>query len=265
MIVAMLTPTPSAPEPVRLLGHDIRWQLARELSRSDRKVGELVEAVGERQNLVSYHLGLLRHAGLVSERRSSGDSRDIYYSLNVGGLRDELDQSLATLHPALRVTPFEGAPPVVQSAGQPRLLFVCTGNSARSQLAEALARHLAGASVSVTSAGPRPTGVHPMTLTVLKELGLPVDGLRSKGIDEIEGEFDFVITLCDVAREECPPFTGRPELIHWSLSDPARLGSSRRNLLPAFRRTAAELRLRITYLLPVVLAPTPDRSHAASR
>jgi protein-tyrosine-phosphatase/DNA-binding transcriptional ArsR family regulator len=261
----MLIPTPSAPEPVRLLGHDIRWQLARQLSHSDRKVGELVEAVGERQNLVSYHLGLLRRAGLVSERRSSRDSRDIYYSLNVGGLRDGLDQSLATLHPALRVTPFDKAPAVVQGAARPRLLFVCTGNSARSQLAEALTRGLAGTSVSVTSAGPRPTGVHPMTLTVLKELGMSVDGLRSKGIDEIDGKFDFVITLCDVAREECPPFAGGPELIHWSLSDPARLGSSRRNLLPAFRRTAEELRLRITYLLPVVLAATSDRLRAASR
>ncbi|HEV2034521.1 MAG TPA: ArsR family transcriptional regulator [Candidatus Dormibacteraeota bacterium] len=261
----MPIPTLSAPEPVRLLGHDIRWQLARQLSRSDRKVGELVEAVGERQNLVSYHLGLLRRAGLVSERRSSRDSRDIYYSLNVGGLREGLDQSLATLHPALRVTPFEGTPAVVQSAGQPRLLFVCTGNSARSQLAEAIARDLAGTSVSVTSAGPRPTGIHPMTLTVLKELGFSADGLRSKGIDEIEGEFDFVITLCDVAREDCPPFAGGPELIHWSLPDPARLGSSRRNLLPAFRRTAEELRLRITYLLPVVLAPTSHRSRAASK
>ena len=248
----MINSAATAPEPVWLLGHDIRWQLARQLSRSDRRVGELVEAVGERQNLISYHLGLLRRGGLVLERRSSRDSRDVYYSLNLGGLRDRLDQGLAALHPALRVPPFEGAPAIVQGAGQPRLLFVCTGNSARSQLAEALARDLAGGTISVMSAGPRPAGVHPMTLTVLKELGLSADGLHSKGIEEVEGKFDFVITLCDVAREDCPPFTGGPELIHWSLADPARSGSSQRNLLAAFRRTAAELRLRISFLLPVV-------------
>lgn len=259
----MLSSAAIAPEPVWLLGHDIRWRLARQLARSDRRVGELVEAVGERQSLVSYHLGLLRRAGLVIERRSSRDSRDVYYSLNVGGLRDGLDQSLTALHPALRVPPFRGAPAIVEGAGRPRLLFVCTGNSALSQLAEALARDLVGGTVSVMSAGPRPAGVHPMTLTVLKELGLAADGLRSKGIDEVEGEFDFVITLCDVARENCPPFAGGPELIHWSLPDPARSGSSRRNLLQAFRRTAAELRLRITFLLPVVLAQVSDRREIA--
>jgi protein-tyrosine-phosphatase/DNA-binding transcriptional ArsR family regulator len=263
MICVVLSSAATAPEPVWLLGHDIRWRLARQLSRSDRRVGELVEAVGERQNLVSYHLGLLRRAGLVLRRRSSGDCRDVYYSLNLGGLREGLNQSLAALHPALRVPPFDRAPAIVGDAGQPRLLFVCTGNSARSQLAEALARDLAGGTVSVASAGPRPAGVHPMTVTVLKELGLSAAGLRSKGIDEVEGKFDFVITLCDLAREDCPPFAGGPELIHWSLPDPARPGSSRPNLLPAFRRTAEDLRLRITYLLPMVLAQVSYRPQAA--
>lgn len=250
----MLNSTASAPESIRLLGHDIRWRLARQLSRSDQKVGELVAAVGERQNLVSYHLGLLRQAGLVLERRSSRDSRDVYCSLNLGVLQNRLDQSLAALHPALRVTPFEGAPPIGRVARRPRVLFVCSGNSARSQLAEAIARHLAAGAVSVRSAGPKPAGVHPMTLTVLKELGLSADGLRSKSIDEVKGKFDFVITLCDVAREACPPFADGAELIHWSLADPAQSDSSRRNLLLAFRRSAEELRLRITYLMPRVLA-----------
>jgi protein-tyrosine-phosphatase len=98
-----------------------------------------------------------------------------------------------------------------------------------------------------------------MTLAVLKELGLSTDGLRSKGIDEVDGTFDFVITLCDVAREECPPFAGGPELIHWSMYDPAQSDSSRRNLLPAFRRCAKELGLRIAYLMPLVLAQASDR------
>jgi protein-tyrosine-phosphatase/DNA-binding transcriptional ArsR family regulator len=241
-----------APETVWLLGHKIRWQLARQLSHSDQRVGELAEAVGERQNLVSYHLGLLRRAGVVLEHRSSHDSRDVYYSLNLDRLREDLDQGLAALHPALRVQRLEATPASAAGSRQPRLLFVCTGNSARSQLAEAIARELARGTVEVFSAGPRPAGIHPMTLKVLGELGLPGDSLRSKSIDEVGGRFDFVITLCDIAREDCPPFQGA-DVIHWSLPDPARSDGSGRQSVQAFRRTAQELRLRIALLLPVVL------------
>jgi protein-tyrosine-phosphatase/DNA-binding transcriptional ArsR family regulator len=254
-----LESTVAAPKVVSLLAHDIRWRLAQQLSRSDLTVGELVEEVDERQNLVSYHLGLLRRAGLVAERRSSRDSRDVYYSLNLGLLRGGLDQAFSSLHPTLGIPPFEAQPTIVEGQRQRRLLFVCTGNSARSQLAEAIARELACGSVEVLSAGPQPTMVHPVALTVLKELGLPAEGLRSKSIEEISGKFDFVITLCDVAREDCPPFAGGPELVHWSLPDPVRPGASGRDLLPAFRRTASELRLRITLLLPVVLAVVSGR------
>jgi protein-tyrosine-phosphatase/DNA-binding transcriptional ArsR family regulator len=254
----MPTSTSSAPETVWLLGHDIRWRLTQALSHSDHRVGELVEAVGERQNLVSYHLGLLRHAGVVSERRSSHDSRDVYYSLNLGGLRDGLDQALTGLHPTLRVSRLDPVPTSTQGSPQPRLLFVCTGNSARSQLAEAIARDLARGAASVFSAGPKPAGIHPMTLTVLKELGLCTDNLRSKSIDEVGGRFDFVITLCDVAREDCPPFQGGADVIHWSLPDPAKSNDSRRELRQAFKRTAEELRRRITFLLPVVVANGSD-------
>jgi protein-tyrosine-phosphatase/DNA-binding transcriptional ArsR family regulator len=254
MMERMSTAPADAPGTVSLLAHDIRWRLARQLSHTDRTVGEMVAALGERQNLVSYHLGLLRRAGLVLERRSSRDSRDVYYSLNLGRLRGGLDQALSSLHPTLRIPPLEARPAIVEGQRQRRLLFVCTGNSARSQLAEAIARELAQGSVEVLSAGPQPTVVHSVALTVLKELGLPAEGLRSKGIEQVRGKFDFVVTLCDLAREDCPPFAGGPELVHWSLPDPVWPGASRRELLPAFRRTASELRLRITLLLPLVLA-----------
>ncbi len=250
--------TDTAPETVWLLGNKIRWQLAQQLSHSDHRVGELVEAVGERQNLVSYHLGLLRRAGVVSERRSSHDSRDVYYSLNLGSLRDGLDQGLAGLHPTLSVTRLEAMPASTEGSLQPRLLFVCTGNSARSQLAEAIARDLARGTAAVFSAGPKPAGIHPMTLTVLKELGLPAANLRSKSIDEVGGGFDFVITLCDVAREDCPPFQRDADVIHWSLPDPAQSNDSRRDLRHAFKRTADELRRRITFLLPLVVKRGSD-------
>ena len=246
--------TLKAPVTVWLLGHDIRWRLAQQLSHSDHRVSELVEAVGERQNLVSYHLGLLRRAGMVSERRSSHDSRDVYYSLNLGGVRDGLDQALAGLHPALTVRRLETTPAAAKGRRQPRLLFVCTGKSARSQLAEAIARDLVGGAAAVLSAGPKPAGVHPMTVTVLREMGLPSENLRSKSIEEVGVLFDFVITLCDVAREDCPPFPSKADVIHWSLPDPARLGDSRREVRQAFKRTAEELRQRITYLLPVVVS-----------
>jgi ArsR family transcriptional regulator, arsenate/arsenite/antimonite-responsive transcriptional repressor / arsenate reductase (thioredoxin) len=259
MIDMLLESPVAAPEIVSLLAHDIRWRLAQHLSRSDHTVGELVEEVDERQNLVSYHLGLLRRAGLVAERRSSRDLRDVYYSLNLGLLRGSLDQAFSSLHPNLGIPPFEAQPTIVEGQRLRRLLFVCTGNSARSQLAEAIARELVQGSVEVLSAGPQPTVVHPVALIVLKELGLPAEGLRSKGLDEVRGEFDFVVTLCDVAREDCPPFAGGPELVHWSLPDPVRPGASSRDLLPAFRRTAAELGLRISFLLPVVLTDISAR------
>ena len=248
----MLASATTASETVWLLGHDIRWRLAQMLSHSDHRVGELVEAVGERQNLVSYHLRLLRRAGVVSERRSSHDSRDVYYSLNVGGLRDGLDRDLTRLHPTLRVQFLEATPASTEGSPQPRLLFVCTGNSARSQLAEAIACDLTRGTVAVFSAGPKPAGIHPMTLTVLKELGIPADNLHSKSIHEVGDHFDFVITLCDVAREDCPPFE-RADLIHWSLPDPAQPNGSRRERREAFKRTAAELRRRISFLLPTLI------------
>jgi arsenate reductase len=97
-----------------------------------------------------------------------------------------------------------------------------------------------------------------MTLTVLKEMGLPVDNLRSKSIEEIGGRFDFVITLCDVAREDCPPFQRGADVIHWSLPDPAQSNGPRRDLRQAFKRTAEELRRRITFLLPIVVAKGSD-------
>ncbi len=93
-----------------------------------------------------------------------------------------------------------------------------------------------------------------MTVIVLKELGLPSDNLRSKSIEEVGVRFDFVITLCDVARNDCPPFSSKADVIHWSLPDPAQAGDSRRDVRQAFKWTAQELRRRITYLLPVIVA-----------
>lgn len=103
-----------------------------------------------------------------------------------------------------------------------RILFLCTGNRARSQMAEGLARALAAPGVEVASAGskPNPKGVHPLAVEMLRERGIDASGQRSKHIDELAGEFDYVITLCDSAAQECPMYPARRARMHWGLPDP---------------------------------------------
>jgi ArsR family transcriptional regulator, arsenate/arsenite/antimonite-responsive transcriptional repressor / arsenate reductase (thioredoxin) len=240
-----------------LLAHDIRWRLLRELTRSDRRVNELVALVGERPNLVSYHLGVLRKHRLVSERRSSADARDVYYRFDHERFRTGFLASGSTLHPGLEGA-VEGGPSekVVTlerstSRRKERVLFLCTGNSARSQMAEGILRHLSQGTVDVQSAGTRPRGVNPLAVKAL-EPAIDISRQRSKHLDEFTHErFDYVITLCDRAREECPVFPGQPERIHWSFPDPAEVeGAQEREA--AFRRTASELFTRLRYLLAMI-------------
>lgn len=243
----------NAPETVWLLGHDIRWRLAQALSKSDLRVGELVVAVGERQNLVSYHLGLFRRAGVVSERRSSADARDIYYHLDLDGLGSRLNQAAIALHPALH-TSAEIQPTARLALARPvRVLFICTGNSARSQIAEAMMRKQSGGRVEVHSAGAQPTQVHPLAVQVLNQLGIETESLRSKDFEEVGGvDFDYIITLCDIAREQCPSMPRNPEFIHWSLADPATITGAIGKRRAAFRSTAEEIAARVRQFLELI-------------
>jgi ArsR family transcriptional regulator, arsenate/arsenite/antimonite-responsive transcriptional repressor / arsenate reductase (thioredoxin) len=242
----------SPPRFLRLAGHPLRWLLLSELARSDRRVGELCQLARRRQSLVSYHLRQLRDDGLVSMRRSAADGRDTYYVLDLPRCGELLSNAAVSLHPGLAPTP---RPRAERERGSPlaRVLFLCTGNSARSQMAEALAEQLSGGAVSASSAGSHPKPLHRNAVRVMRERGIDIRGRRSKNLSEFAGErFDYVISLCDRVREVCPEFPGGPELIHWSIPDPAREPGSDEETVPAFARTAAELWTRIDFLVEAI-------------
>ena len=126
-----------------------------------------------------------------------------------------------------------------------RVLFLCTGNSARSQMAEGLLRGLFGDRFEVFSAGTMATFVRPQAIAAMNELGIDISQHRSKSVDEfVNDEFDYVITVCDHASQHCPTFPGAVQRIHWSIDDPVGSGSAAGELA-AFRRARDELRERI--------------------
>jgi ArsR family transcriptional regulator, arsenate/arsenite/antimonite-responsive transcriptional repressor / arsenate reductase (thioredoxin) len=231
---------------VRAASHPLRWRLLGELARGDRQVHELTALVGQQQSLVSYHLGLLRKAELVRTRRSTADGRDIYYRLDLGRCADLLSSAGGALHPGLRVVP-----PAPARPSAARVLFLCTGNSSRSQMAEALLRQRSGGTVDAVSAGSRPKPIHPDAVAAMAEHGIDLRAARPKHLDEFTGHrFDYVITLCDRVREICPEFPDHPATVHWSIPDPAADPDGR----PAFDRVAAELVERIGFLLHTLAA-----------
>lgn len=127
-----------------------------------------------------------------------------------------------------------------------RVLFICTGNACRSQMAEGRLRHLAGDRFEVFSAGTHPWYVHPLAIEVMREQGIDISGHHSKSVDEFaEQYFDYVITTCDNARDFCPIFPGNHERIHWSIDDPIYAQGGREERLEEFRRVRDEIAARI--------------------
>ena len=264
MIITAAHGEGSPPRFLRLAGHPLRWRLLSELARSDRRVSELCALAGRRQSLVSYHLRQLRDGGLVSMHRSAADGRDSYYILDLARCGELLARAGAALHPAMTSAP---RPRARRRRGAPlaRVLFLCTGNSARSQIAEALVAQLCDDSVSTASAGSHPKPLHPNAVRVMRERGIDISGRRSKHLDEFsDRHFDYVISLCDRVREVCPEFPGGPELIHWSIRDPAREPGSDEETLPAFERTAGELCTRIGFLIEAI-EQTTNHSEVTER
>jgi protein-tyrosine-phosphatase len=228
-----------------------------ELAAGDRHVSELVGLLARPQSLVSYHLGRLRSVGLVSMRRSAADRREAYYSVDLVRFAELLARSGAALHPGL-------APPADRGLSRRRsraaiaVLFLCTGNSARSQMAEALLEQRADGLAQAWSAGSHPKPLHANAVRVMRERGVDLSDWRSKHLSEFAGRrLDCVITLCDRVREVCPSFPGDPRLIHWSIPDPSAEGGSDEETYPAFERTARELETRISFLLRLL-----EHSHA---
>ena len=135
-----------------------------------------------------------------------------------------------------------------------RVLFVCTGNSARSQIAQALLERFGGSDFHVESAGTMPKGVNPFAIRVLAEIGIDWSAARSKSVDEfVEQPFDYVITVCDRARQSCPVFPGQYNALHWGLEDPAEVEGTDEEKLVAFRQTRLELTERLRPFVEIAL------------
>ena len=269
MTSALALPGPEAPPGyLRLVAHPVRWRLLRELVASDRAVRELTQLVDEPQSLVSYHLRQLRDGGLVSARRSSADGRDTYYAIDLARCRGELQAAGGALHPGAVARP--GAAPARRTARRsgrrPRVLFLCTGNSARSQIAEALLEHMSDGTVEAVSAGSHPKPLHPNAVRVLRKRGIDISREPHQAPRRVPRA---AVRPGDHAVRPrprgLPEFPAHPQLVHWSVPDPALEGSTNRASYPAFERTAAELETRISFLLHLLSEPTTRRSTHANR
>jgi protein-tyrosine-phosphatase/DNA-binding transcriptional ArsR family regulator len=241
---------------LQLVAEPHRWQMLRELTRSDRRVGELTELLDEPQNLVSYHLAELRRAGLVSARRSSADGRDNYYRVEPRRCGELLRSAGTALQPGLRLGLLPPEPVEIRGRRSPRVLFLCTGNSARSQMAEALLERLSDRQIQAGSAGSHPKPLHPNAVRVMAERGIDISRRPTKHLSRfVRTRFDRVITLCDKVREVCPEFPGQPTTAHWSMADPAATeGDTDADTYPVFERTADDIENRIGPLIAQITA-----------
>jgi protein-tyrosine-phosphatase/DNA-binding transcriptional ArsR family regulator len=221
-----------------LLAHDLRWTIVGLLADSDLRTGELVARTGQAPSLVSYHLGRLRDAGLVSARRSTADGRDSYHTLDLGALGQAVAAMTAQVHPGLLAD-------VTVRDTPAQVLFICSGNSSRSPMAEGWLNHLGGGRVTARSAGVTPGPLHPLAVAAMAEHGVDISGHQPAHMSAFTGHsFSRVITLCDRAREECGELPGAAA--HWSIPNPAE---GHPPDIDAFLATARELRTRVRYLL----------------
>ncbi|HLI06777.1 MAG TPA: ArsR family transcriptional regulator [Ktedonobacteraceae bacterium] len=241
------------PEVLKLAGHAVRWNVLTALARSDYRVQDLVEQLALPQNLVSYHLRQLREGHLVTERRSAADERAVFYHLDLERLQALYLAAGEMLHPAVtaEVTALQDLP---SNQAPLRVLFLCTENSARSQMAEALLRHLSHGTVEAFSAGSQPAEeLHPLARRCMERLGIDMSGAVPKHFEVFRGQrFDAIVTVCDRVLETCPTFPDDPERIHWSFLDPATVQGSEAEQLRAFEQISLQMATRIRFLLTLL-------------
>jgi ArsR family transcriptional regulator, arsenate/arsenite/antimonite-responsive transcriptional repressor / arsenate reductase (thioredoxin) len=235
-------PAPVALEVLKLFADDTRWRIIGELRHSDRQVGELVGRLSLPQNLVSYHLGLLRQVGLVQVHRSDADARVLYYGLDMTAVQAAYHRIGASL----------ALPQPTAPSQQPRsiVVFLCTENSARSQIAEGWLRQLSQGRIPVRSAGTQPSTLHPLAVRAMAEVGVDIGYQQAKGLDAVSREHpDIVVTVCDRAREACAPCIEAPIQLHWSIPDPVHAARRGSDPMEMFRTVRDQLRVRIEGLL----------------
>lgn len=254
------SPSTTSPEDfLRVVGEPQRWRLLQHLVESDLKVSELVQRTGRAQNLVSYHLGELRSVGLVSSRRSSADGRDAYYRVHLDRYGELMGSTAAALVPTLEVRAASPPPMAALRRRRLRVLFLCTGNSARSQMAEALLVHRSDGAVRASSAGSHPKPLHPNAVRAMAARGIDISGSTTRHLDDVAGiRFHRVVTLCDKVKEVCPELPGDVRTSHWSMADPSAGGGSAEATYPAFTAAADEIDDRVGLLLSQLHPPTED-------
>jgi ArsR family transcriptional regulator len=232
---------------LKLIADETRWRILRSLRASDRQVGELVTQTGLPQNLVSYHLGVLRQAGLVRQHRSDADGRATYYGVSLGELGAIYRQIGADLAIPARLALTELPAATV--------VFLCRANSARSQMAEGWLRTLTGGRITVRSGGTQPAQLHPLAIQVMAEAGVDIGHQQAKSIATLAAlRPDLVVSVCDIAREQCALWPAVGDHLHWSIPDPvaqAQLGDA----LAAFRAARDELRERVDGLIAILARP----------
>jgi ArsR family transcriptional regulator, arsenate/arsenite/antimonite-responsive transcriptional repressor / arsenate reductase (thioredoxin) len=247
-----------APSPpvLGVLAHDLRWAIVGLLVPGDLRTGEIVARTGQAPSLVSYHLARLRDAGLVSVRRSTADGRDSYHALDLDAIGRAVGDMTAQIHPSLLARAAGWPTPAPGPAAEPgpaprrgvRVLFICSGNSARSPMAEGWLNHVGAGRVTARSAGVSPGALHPLAVAAMAEHGVDISGHRPTNLSDVAVDrLTRVITLCDRARENCGELPG--PAVHWSIPNPAQAHPPD---LDAFRATARELQTRVRYLLPTL-------------
>lgn len=242
------------PDVLKLVSHEVRWHLLQMLAYSDYRVQDLVARLHLPQNLVSYHLKLLRNAQLVTERRSTADERFVFYSLDVEQFRGRYLSAGQILHPAVALAPIWPDHGSLRLQAPLRVLFLCTENSARSQMAEALLRHLSHGAVQAYSAGSQPAPqLHPLARRCMEERGIDMSGAVPKHFEQFLGQhFDAIVTVCDRMMESCPTLPGDPERIHWSFLDPAMVEGTESEQMRAFEQISLQLSTRLRLLLTLL-------------